>query len=706
MIRELTLTNFMRHRSQHLAFAPGLNCIRGANEQGKSTSLKAILYALFGSKALPVSLEDVVTHGQPVNSLRVKLVLDIDGQTYSVERSKTGAEVSYAGGTVTGQTDVTRFLCERMGVDAVAAARLMVAAQGDIRGALEAGPKATTEMIERLSDFDQLDDLITRMQERLTLGSTGPLEDTLAVALQRLEQTEVLPDLKSLEEDTTRAQERLRKLQAQHSTLDDESRRLKGAIQEAKSLEGRRKHFQLLLDDAVFRKHVAEGELGQVQLALSELVAPMVSLSQAQSRIETLRNLLRDQQNYLRVQSLLGQVVPRDPKEIRNEMAQLWDKRKALTERVMLMQGEVAGARAAVLSGLCSFCGQDLSAVPEVVERNKEAKTRVAALEAELARMDAERSELSKREGDLNCLLQDAQELMAQVNSNSHLVAVDPSTRETVWVGPDVRPTEPVDMAQAESDLAAARSHEATLGELMRHMERAKRNLQDAEKALDYPTAELKALEAQTSPVPVQGLEQQLGQVVAQLREIVPTMLGAEEYATEAMHGLHKAQVQAEMLKAQRERDLADVERLQASIKLMSFNNGLLKKVRQARPLIADRLWAVVLTVVSNYFSAMRGQRSVVSKDRDGFKVDGAPVETLSGSTLDILGLALRVALVRTFLPASTFLLLDEPCAAMDNQRTESTLGFLAASGFEQVLLVTHEDVSETVADHIVSLGA
>ncbi|MEN6303833.1 MAG: ABC transporter ATP-binding protein, partial [Armatimonadia bacterium] len=144
---------------------------------------------------------------------------------------------------------------------------------------------------------------------------------------------------------------------------------------------------------------------------------------------------------------------------------------------------------------------------------------------------------------------------------------------------------------------------------------------------------------------------------------------------------------------------------LKHQITTVEFNNALLKRVRQCRPLIADKLWTIVLSAVSSYFSEMRGVRSVVTKDSDGFKVDGYPVAGLSGSTLDILGLAIRVALTRTFLPNAPFMVLDEPCAAMDTARTESTLGFIVACGFKQILWTTHEDTSQTVADHLIVLG-
>ena len=136
----------------------------------------------------------------------------------------------------------------------------------------------------------------------------------------------------------------------------------------------------------------------------------------------------------------------------------------------------------------------------------------------------------------------------------------------------------------------------------------------------------------------------------------------------------------------------------------VNFNNSLVKKLRTARPEIANKVWSNVLGTVSRYFSVMRGTKAVVTKGDDGFLVDGKSVESYSGSTLDILGLALRVALIRTFLPNCGFMMLDEPFAACDDGRQTLALGFLASAGFRQVLVITHEGISETVADTLITL--
>jgi len=154
------------------------------------------------------------------------------------------------------------------------------------------------------------------------------------------------------------------------------------------------------------------------------------------------------------------------------------------------------------------------------------------------------------------------------------------------------------------------------------------------------------------------------------------------------------ARANAEKEAAQCRADLAKLE----------FNNALLAAVRQARPTVANRLWSLVLAAVSTYFSDMRGTPAIVTREGDNFLVDGHPIASLSGSTLDALGLAVRVALLRTFLPNLSLLILDEPNAAMDEERTAQVLGFISAAGFAQTLIVSHDDMTASVADHIITL--
>ena len=76
----------------------------------------------------------------------------------------------------------------------------------------------------------------------------------------------------------------------------------------------------------------------------------------------------------------------------------------------------------------------------------------------------------------------------------------------------------------------------------------------------------------------------------------------------------------------------------------------------------------------------------------------------LSGSAKDTLGLAVRAALSRVFIPGAPLMIVDEPFAACDSVREVAGIGVLAGLGFDQTILVTHSDLADSVADKIIHL--
>ncbi len=85
-----------------------------------------------------------------------------------------------------------------------------------------------------------------------------------------------------------------------------------------------------------------------------------------------------------------------------------------------------------------------------------------------------------------------------------------------------------------------------------------------------------------------------------------------------------------------------------------------------------------------------------------------------SGGTKDQLSLALRLAFALATLPeergaAPSFLFLDEPLGAFDEQRAQALVALLTAGeiadSFDQVFLISHVRVDETLFDHQVTLA-
>jgi DNA repair exonuclease SbcCD ATPase subunit len=174
MLKQLKVTNFRRLRDATIDFTPGLNVVRGQNEAGKSTMLEAITYAFFGVSACRTSLAEMVTWGEKDSTLKVTLAFEIEGIEYTITRGKSGAEVNWKGGKVTGQKEVAAWVGRAFGVSSQNVNRLILSGQGNIRGALSEGSTKTAELIEQLANFSVIDEVIELISTKLTTGATRP----------------------------------------------------------------------------------------------------------------------------------------------------------------------------------------------------------------------------------------------------------------------------------------------------------------------------------------------------------------------------------------------------------------------------------------------------------------------------------------------------------------------------------------------------
>ena len=702
MLKQITLTNFKKHESLTVEFAPGLNAIKGSNESGKSTLTQAAAYALFGTKALPYSLEDTVTYGKPLNSLKVALDFEVAGKVYTITRSKSAAELNYDGGTVTGQTETSNFVGKLLGTDAQAAPKLILANQNDIRGSLTSGPKATTELIEKLAQFDQLDTLVDLIQEKLTTGSTTSAAAGLAASKEQLN---ALPDLTAPDNDALTRNEQVANdgviaAQAQVGLLQTQVREKLAELAQVHKANRDIEHCEAERTAANRRLTAAERDLKDL--------GPLPAAPNAKARIDALAKVksleadLGGAEQFAAVEKFLGlaAIYPASVMELEADVDRLRaEVADATSERSKCAQS-AARDTALMIAGSCSLCGKDVSEVPEVVEKNTKLQANVdtmAKVQVSLAKIIAEKNDELTR---LLKIKSDARGALAAANKPGVVVKHDSVPPVLAWGGR-------TDFDKVEKDLIKARKVAKDLEVKERDYAEAAGNLKAAERSVERAKADLSAAIAALSgrsvmptdglDLAIQALEVAIDEVRAHLDTWRSKLDAARSARREAVAAWENHLKIEAMLQSQ-------VSQREAEIKSLQFNNTLLKAVRAARPVIADRLWGLVLGAVSKYFSDMRGQRSLVTKTPDGFVVDGHAAAGLSGSTLDVLGLAIRVALVRTFVPHASLLVLDEPAAGCDADRTQALLGFLSSSGFAQTVVVSHEEATEAVADHLIEL--
>lgn len=711
MIRSLTLKNFRRHRELDLVLSPGLNVLRGANESGKSTILEGVLYALYGAKALRSPLAETVTWGCKEHELSVTLQIVVDGKPYTFTRSKGGAECNYEGGKVVGQNEVSAFAAQLLGADVKTAAALMMASQSGLRGALDEGPAAVSALMARLADFDLIDRIIERMQATRTLGPDAPLRGKIETAEAEVElANDAFPaadELPLAEERINACETALRAAEKQRDELTGPSmNEALAAYTQAQSIA---KQYQELTDQnsvdwKVVNDLVLRDEIDQTLVAARP--APE-AIQQAREALQAANSVEQARQRYLKVAGL-----PAYPEtfwegteqEFNDFLEKQQANRHALVGEIQRLSGEVGAlSRSKITSGKCPTCGRQDMADEHVKSHNDQIDTKVAELNKLIADSRAVVVNVDEDIQALSTLKRTAQPFVEVASFvTAHTLPVDIDTNvhppRLNWTGPV--PPEKVDVGalrktvtQLEEAQSAAAQAE---GRISARQEQVAR-LHDAiklrvEQIQALPSCDLVALH--------NDYEAAAAVHTAQIAVVATAQAELAEWV-EHRRGIVEREQQA---RARLDAAVKRLEEYQADLKTLAFNNALMKKLKTLKPAITDYLWNSVLAAVSNFFSTMRGEQSIVTKEGAGFRVNGQSVDSLSGSTLDVLALAIRVALTRTFIPNAGFITLDEPAYGCDSQRTGNVLGFLATAGFHQTLLASHDELSEAVADNLITL--
>jgi DNA repair exonuclease SbcCD ATPase subunit len=721
MLNSVHLENFRKHADRTVTFGPGINAIRAANENGKTTILTAIAYALFGTTALDESLDDVVTYGVPVGKLKVTVAFDMYDVDYIVTRGKAGAELLANGQVqVTGQREVTKAIEALFGANADMAGKLMIASQSSLRGALADGPKAAGELIEYLADFDLIDRVINLVQSKLVNGATTSVESRIALLTTQAEE-KALIGLAPLEAEVAKAEAgaatahvALTKLLEQSEALD---------VNAANTVLADQKRLQASID----RRTVELAAL-DAKLAVALPVAP------ADEEVAALRIKVEQQKDLASALALKAELVRAptavlwdEPLEnLHAEIAKALDAVKA-TEAdhaqadAALRNAERAAARfksdqaleIAQLEGRlikdesCAFCGKDLKDIPEVALNNNPLYAKIQVARAAVApTTEKEQAWLTKAQlADSKSRtylldLRDVDQANAKVSQlyarAERFIKLDTSTvpAQWTWIGPTGAPQDFAgDLAKLE-----AQGRAAVAGAAARREQTGQRiQLAGLMTHDELELEDLKTVEAQATLDTAAALKPLL--VEAQ------TLLKAANAAVEEAQGdLNIARTENHYaLKGQAEAKV-QLAAAQAEMLEMQANNVLIKKVRGARATITDKLWNITLAAVSRYAGQVRGEVSTITRGEGGFRINGNPVAGLSGSAKDVLGLAIRIALTKTFIPATPFMILDEAAAACDDQREIAMLGLLATLDFDQVILVTHSDLVDAYAQNVITL--
>lgn len=682
MITTLKLTNFQRHEDLTVNFTSNLNAIRGLNEAGKSSLMRAIAYAFFGSRALPVALEDTVTWGKPVASLKVELTFTHGGKAFSITRKKSGAELVGDGVVASGQAEVTAFVENLFGASAAVAQATMVANQSSLQNGLDS---SAMPLIEKLANMSLIDELIGKIQTKLPSGNTKGVEAQL----------QAVSDVQKPVADTA-------ELEAEGDRLATELAKLEPVVDAAVAeLATVKSNYESYANKksantaTVSKRDMCRDQIAELQKALQVPHHTPVDTTAYKEKLQLQKDYLKRKTAFDKFSALpkfnSRHDIERfnfDTENCENELKSLrLELGKATTDKAVALASLIKEAA-------CGLCGKDLSEVPEVVEKNRTTHAKISELELTIDTVHKQMEAVEAHAAIYKAASDHTTKLRRLLPIE--FTEVDESTvpPTVTWAGGEIGEQDFTNYALL---ISKAEAEDAAHAKAIQQAQYASDRICELEHTVnnlvisEFTPAELNASEMYDKMLDnFNTLKAQMSALKSQVQTNAGKLATAKA-------------VFAEQLKNY-EAGLANKSKLEKLLSDYHLHNGIISKLREARPVVAAKLWALVLTGVSHYFSQIRGTSSTVTRGEKGFLIDGKSVEQFSGSTKDSLGLAIRLMLQKTFLPNVNFMLVDEPGAAFDDTRESDMLAVLAGAGLDQVILVTHSDLADTFAANVVQI--
>jgi exonuclease SbcC len=688
MLNSLSLTNFQRHEKFSHSFHPGLTLCVGPNWVGKSSLMRGILYALFGTSAVPVKAANLTTRGQ--KGMEAVVSFTAAGQNYEVRRGRNTAELRRAGEVVaSGQNPVTAMVESLIG-DAKSFLTFQTARQGEAAGLLTLGAAKLAQHIDTVTGASTVDTVLERCrQERSALGNAAEkaAEAETALEMAETECRELTAHLDALKAELAQAEAEARSLSETASEAQKGWETRRRRLEQAKLFEqqGREMAGQIV---------ACEDRLRAAQDALRD--NPVANVPTLYERLTYLLGAFRAYTEHEAAKSAWAARFA----EADGKLAELRKKLPAeelpdLDELVKRATQAAAAAEVARLTALKEMC-----ALPEEVcyacgrpfEVHDLDMRRANLAEAEQAYAERAREAEQTQQAYEAAKTLHTRRKMVQDRMREHQQVRDATPR---WEPRQEVTAAEISAAQHAYETAIERN--AIYGRAASEAEQAERELMT-----------LRAVLSSRQP-PIPTTEQE---VDSALHHYQTTYQAYSEHDKVLAELRTQGRLQAETLRRAKD-TLKEAKHAHALLTGKATRDRLLAKLakylRDSRDRFTHQTWVGLLNYASTFVSdASGGAITALRRDPQGeftYVEDGdeRPLELASGQQLAILGVAIKLALAAAVGSRFEVLLLDEVAAAASDENALLLTTCLAKTG-QQVLLVSHREADAAVANDVIAL--
>lgn len=746
---DIVTENFKRLGNFSCNFSTGLNIIAGDNARGKSTLLQAVQAAFFGASTIAGKVENVPTWGQ--KDFKVTLRFAAKGATYLVVRKKATAKLTRIGSgpdgadeiVANGNTPVTAYIEEMFGLAAKDYSLFWQSKQGESAGILTFGAAALNRKVEEFAGVDLIDKVQARAQQCSTQMAASAeakavTEDAMAAAEQARGEASAARDTAQAAMDAATT---ARDAQAAFEWADGvDSEALRNQQRDAERLWNKVEAAEKALVAA--QAALSSAQKNAEGLAKQDGEALQASLAKAKATgtqlaadLEALRDQKASHQRAVDDLARATNAVERAAESLEKvsadfDPAAVTASEAALDEAIATADNAKAAALAAgvKLIGLKELAaGAECPTCGHVKEDHDPAK-----LAAEVVSAQADHTKLKEAQAAADASVKSARTVLASVQgrvadiemAKKQFVAAELTRDNAATV---LKGTEAVDDTSVNglnTSVEAARNEYAEINSKLKGVaennqrwQRAVDAVRTAEPAVTSAEALASALNAEWDALPEPPTDEEVAAAVAAERAKVSAQStwNAERVAlASAVTTANQACVYAEQHLARTSDYVSELflrnEQAQADADKAQKYSRLVRFLRDKRQAYLQDVWTTVLGMASKLVrEATAGEITRITNEEGEFMYEEAgtlaPVSgSASGAQKAAIGVSLRIALARCLYGSESPLIFDEPTAEC-SERNASGLAATLSTCAAQVLLITHRENDQGLAENIINVG-
>ncbi|QLG63141.1 DNA double-strand break repair ATPase Rad50 [Halorarum salinum] len=393
------LRNFKPYADTDLRLNEGVTVIHGLNGSGKSSLLEACFFALYGSKGLDGTLEDVMTNG--AEETEVELGFAHEGESYRIRRElkrygdqiqTTTCTLESADGELTrdGATEVRAFVADLLRMDAEAFVNCAYVRQGEVNKLINATPGGRQDMIDDLLQLGKLEEYRERAADA-RLGVEDVLSEkrgALSTVAEQLEEKEG----KDLHDRLNGLRSDLKELDANVEHYEEQREQAETTREDARDVLDRYEERRSELEELEDRIDELESAIREGESEREELAG---SIAETRDRLSELRTELDERLADTELDGPSGEAVEARRAELDDREAELREDRDEARNEATAFENQSENLA---------------SSAEECAERADESRERAAELDDDV---EAARETLADREGSLADLDDERGELEA-----------------------------------------------------------------------------------------------------------------------------------------------------------------------------------------------------------------------------------------------------------------------------------------------------